>query len=109
MTKSVTDKHVSPCKLLALTFVRTNELIGALWSEFDLDNTIWIIPAERMKMRTEHVVPLASQALELLSELKEISANSRFVFPGRNPSKTISNNTMLFRRLQQTHHKQLLR
>lgn len=83
-------------QLLALTFVRTNELIGALWSEFDFDNALWIIPAERMKMRTEHVVPLANQALELLSELKEISGNSRFVFPGRNPSKPISNNTMLF-------------
>jgi integrase len=50
-------------QLLALTFVRTNELIGALWSEFDLDSALWIIPAERMKMRTEHVVPLARQSL----------------------------------------------
>jgi len=44
--------------LLALTFVRTNELIGALWEEFDLTNALWIVPATRMKMRSEHVVPL---------------------------------------------------
>ena len=83
-------------QLLAQTFVRTNELIGAEWTEFDLDNALWIIPAGRMKMKAEHVVPLARQALALLSELKEISGGSRFVFPGRNRDKPISNNTMLF-------------
>jgi integrase len=83
-------------QLLAQTFVRTNELIGAEWTEFDLDNALWIIPAGRMKMKAEHVVPLARQALAILSELKEISGGSRFVFPGRNRDKPISNNTMLF-------------
>lgn len=83
-------------QLLAQTFVRTNELIGAEWAEFDLDNSLWIIPARRMKMKAEHVVPLARQALSILNELKEISGGSRFVFPGRNRSKPISNNTMLF-------------
>jgi integrase len=83
-------------QLLAQTFVRTNELIGAEWTEFDLDNALWIIPAGRMKMKAEHVVPLARQALVILSELKEISGGSRFVFPGRNRDKPISNNTMLF-------------
>ena len=83
-------------QLLAQTFVRTNELIGAEWTEFDLDNALWIIPAQRMKMKTEHVVPLARQALAMLAELKEISGGSRFVFPGRHRSKPISNNTMLF-------------
>ena len=83
-------------QLLAQTFVRTNELIGAEWTEFDLDNALWIIPAGRMKMKTEHVVPLARQALAILAELKEISGGSRFVFPGRNRDKPISNNTMLF-------------
>ncbi len=83
-------------QLLAQTFVRTNELIGAEWSEFDLDNALWIIPAGRMKMKTEHVVPLATQARDILAELKEISGGSRFVFPGRNRDKPISNNTMLF-------------
>lgn len=83
-------------QLLAQTFVRTNELIGAEWTEFDLDNALWIIPAGRMKMKTEHVVPLAEQALAILAELKEISGGSRLVFPGRNRDKPISNNTMLF-------------
>jgi len=83
-------------RLLALTFVRTGELIGAEWSEIDLDSAVWIIPAARMKMRTEHVVPLSRQALETLREVRAIGGGSRFVFPGRNPDKPISNNTMLF-------------
>ncbi len=83
-------------QLLAQTFVRTNELIGAEWGEFDLENALWIIPAGRMKMKTEHIVPLARQALTILAELKQISYGSRFVFPGRNRDKPISNNTMLF-------------
>ena len=83
-------------QLLTLTFVRTNELIGALWTEFDLDNALWIVPAERMKMRSEHVVPLTSRALEIIAELKTIAGNSRYLLPGRNPNKPISNNTLLF-------------
>ena len=83
-------------QLLAQTFVRTSELIGAEWVEFDLDHALWIIPAGRMKMKTEHIVPLARQAITLLTELKQISRGSRFVFPGRNRDKPISNNTMLF-------------
>ena len=51
-------------KLMALTFVRTSELIGAKWVEFDLEAARWDIPAERMKMRTPHIVPLARQALK---------------------------------------------
>jgi integrase len=83
-------------QLLAQTFVRTNELIGAEWVEFDLNNASWIIPAGRMKMKAEHVVPLSRQALAMLAAVKEISGASRFVFPGRNRDKPISNNTMLF-------------
>src|ERR1019366_5136307 len=83
-------------QLLAQTFVRTKELIGAEWVEFDRDNALWIIPAGRMKMKAEHVVPLTRQGLATLSELKEISGGSRYVFPGRNRDKPISNNTLLF-------------
>jgi integrase len=83
-------------QLLAQTFVRTNELIGAEWQEIDLDAALWTIPAERMKMKTEHVVPLARQTVALLGELKPISGTSRYLLPGRNPANTISNNTMLF-------------
>lgn len=83
-------------KLMALTFVRTGELIGARWSEFDLDAHRWEIPADRMKMRTPHIVPLSSQAVDVLRVLQEISGHREFVFPGeRNPRKTISNNTIL--------------
>ncbi|HZD50381.1 MAG TPA: integrase arm-type DNA-binding domain-containing protein, partial [Silvibacterium sp.] len=63
-------------QLLAQTFVRTNELIAAEWTEFDLDHVLWIIPAERMKMKTEHVVPLSRQAIAILAELKELSGGS---------------------------------
>ncbi len=83
-------------RLLALTFVRTGELIGAQWDEIDLDGAAWIVPAERMKMRTEHVVPLSRQALDVLREIKSLAGDSRYVLPGRNPDKPISNNTMLF-------------
>jgi integrase len=83
-------------RLLALTFVRTNELIGAQWEEFDLDSATWIIPAQRMKMKTEHAVPLSRQAVNILRDLKVVAGTSRYVFPGRNLDKPISNNTMLF-------------
>jgi integrase len=82
--------------MLAHTFVRTAELIGATWDEIDLDNSIWCIPAERMKMKTEHLVPLSKQSLAILAEQRALAGNSRFVFPGRNPAVPMSNNTMLF-------------
>lgn len=83
-------------QLLAMTFVRTNELISAEWPEFDLDGALWVVPASRMKMKQEHIVSLSQQAIALLKELKEIGGGSRFVFPGRNRDKPVSNNTMLF-------------
>lgn len=83
-------------KLLALTFVRTGELIGARWEEFDLPRQRWNIPAERMKMRTPHIVPLSTQALEVLALLRDLSGETEWVFPGeRNPKKCMSNNTIL--------------
>ncbi|PJR34229.1 integrase [Escherichia coli O157:H7 str. TW14313] len=78
-------------KLLMITGVRTIELRAALWQEFDLDNAIWEIPAERMKMRRPHLVPLSSQAVDLLNELKIMTGNYRYVFPGRNdPNRPMS-------------------
>lgn len=68
-------------KLMLLTFVRTSELIEAKWPEFDLGNSVWIIPAERMKMKREHVVPLSTQAIQAINELKNISGHREFVFP----------------------------
>lgn len=83
-------------RLLMLTFVRTKELIESKWSEFDLDNAQWVIPAERMKMRNEHIVPLSKQALEILHDLKERNGHWEWVFPGHHsPRKHMSNNTIL--------------
>src|SRR4051812_23803185 len=83
-------------KLLALTFVRTSELIEARWSEIDFDAAEWRIPAERMKMKRLHIVPLAPQAIQILRTLQVISGHSEFLFPGdRDPKKSMSNNTIL--------------
>ena len=83
-------------KLMAHTFVRTGELIGARWEELDLEERRWNIPAERMKMKTPHIVPLSSQAIELLETLKIRTGKGALLFPGdRDRNKPISNNTIL--------------
>lgn len=83
-------------KLMALTFVRTSELIGARWAEFDLAAARWDIPAERMKMKTPHVVPLSTQAVEVLRTLQLLTGGRELLFPGeRDHAKPMSNNTIL--------------
>jgi integrase len=83
-------------KLLALTFVRTGELIGARWSEIDFDESRWNVPPERMKMKKPHIVPLSRQAVDVLNTLHAISGNRELVFPGdRDPKTAMSNNTIL--------------
>jgi integrase len=83
-------------KLMSFTFVRTSELIGAKWAEFDIEGARWDIPAERMKMRTPHIVPLAKQAVEVLEILRTLTGKSEWLFPGdRNTKKSMSNNTIL--------------
>ena len=83
-------------KLMALTFVRTGELIGAKWAEFNLDAARWDIPGERMKMKTPHIVPLSEQALDVLRTLQTVTGDSVLLFPGeRDHSRPISNNTIL--------------
>ncbi|WJV65983.1 integrase arm-type DNA-binding domain-containing protein [Pectobacteriaceae bacterium CE70] len=82
---------VLAARLLILTGVRTGELRGAFWSEFDLEKALWEIPAERMKMKRPHLVPLSTQALEIVQQLKVMSGQYPLVFPGRNdPRKTMS-------------------
>lgn len=77
--------------LLILTGVRTGELGGAFWSEFDLEKAVWGIPADRMKMKRPHLVPLSTQALEIVQQLKVMSGQYPLVFPGRNdPRKAMS-------------------
>ena len=84
-------------KLMVILFVRTRELIEAKWEELDLENAIWRIPAERMKLRVEHLVPLPKQALALFYELKQFKGKSEYVFPGDiNPKRPMSNNTLLY-------------
>jgi len=86
------------CFALKLTphlFVRPGELRRAEWSEFDLEKAIWIIPAEKMKMRYPHVVPLSRQALELLDSAKAISEGQRYVFSSLYPgNRPMSENTI---------------
>lgn len=70
-----------------LTLVRPSEASGARWAEIDLDAKLWSIPAERMKSKRKHVVPLSPQALEILEVMKPISAHRKHVFPSRNDPK----------------------
>lgn len=96
---------VLAARLLILTGVRTGELRGAFWSEFDLEKAVWEIPAERMKMKRPHLVPLSTQALEIVQQLKVISGQYPLVFPGRNdPRKTMSeaNINQVFKRIGYT-------
>ncbi|HEX2552501.1 MAG TPA: integrase arm-type DNA-binding domain-containing protein [Microvirga sp.] len=83
--------------LMAYTFVRTQELRGAAWSEFDFERATWRVPAERMKMGEEHIVPLSRQAIELLQSLRLLTGRSVLVFPNeRDPQKPMSENTVLY-------------
>ena len=82
-------------RLMLLTFVRTVELRGALWAEIDLDRAEWRIPAERMKMREPHIVPLSRQAVELLRELHTHTGGRGMLFPNyRNPKACMTATTL---------------
>ena len=83
-------------RLAPLVFVRPGELRKAEWSEFDLDSAMWRISAERMKMRTEHLVPLSRQAVEILRELHHLTGAARYVFPSvRTTGRAMSENAVL--------------
>lgn len=83
-------------QLMALTFVRTGELIGARWNEIDLTKKEWRIPAERMKMRSSHIVPLSQQAMTVIENIRKLAADDVLLFPSeRRDGKTMSNNTIL--------------
>ena len=82
-------------QMMALVFVRTGELIPAQWSEFDRREKLWSIPAERMKMRRAHVVPLSRQLLTVLDELWERRRNDAWVFPGERSCPYMNKNSML--------------
>lgn len=83
-------------KLLMLTFARTEELIGARWEEFDLDNALWVIPSHRTKMRREHYIPLSVQVVEILNHLKDQYPKSPWILPSPNGHQNhVSNNIVL--------------
>lgn len=81
-------------RLLLLTAVRTGELRPAEWTEFDLDAKEWRIPKERMKMRAPHIVPLATQAVTLLEQLRVLTGYSRYLFPNHGKHPFMSENTI---------------
>jgi len=82
--------------LLALTFVRTGELIGAKWDEIDWDRQEWRIPKERMKMKRPHMVPLSKQSREILKDLHKITGSKVHIFHSNiSEAKHISNGTIL--------------
>lgn len=83
-------------RLAPLVFVRPGELRHAEWTEFNLDKAEWNIPAEKMKIRLPHLVPLAPQAVEILRELQPLTGTSQFVFPSaRSAKRPMSNNAVL--------------
>lgn len=82
-------------QLMALLFPRPGELRAAQWSEIDLDSGVWAIPSDRTKMRREHRVPLAEQAIAIFRELQEITGGGRLVFPSiRSTQRPMSENTL---------------
>lgn len=82
-------------KLAPLVFVRPGELRHAEWSEIDLDASEWKIPAEKMKMRQAHIVPLSRQAVAVLQDLHPLTGSGRYIFPSvRSASRPMSNNTI---------------
>ena len=85
-------------KLLVLTFVRSGEIRGAKWEEIDFEKAQWRIPAERMKMKEIHIVPLCRQSIEILKELHELTYDkpSSYIFPSQqSPLRIMSENTFL--------------
>ena len=82
-------------EFLILTAARTGEVVGATWSEIDLDAKVWTVPADRMKAGKEHRVPLCERAIEILTSIDSGQAGSDFVFPGWKAKTGLSNGAML--------------
>jgi integrase len=80
-------------EFLILTAARTSEVIYASWSEVDVKKQIWIVPAERMKTRREHRVPLSAAAVAVLTRAKDLEGD--YIFPGRAPDAPLSNMALL--------------
>lgn len=87
-------------KLLAILFCRPSELREATWAEFDFENALWNIPEQRMKKRREHIIPLPTQAMQLLNELKPLSGQSEYLFPSRSNSHKPKSDTVFIMALR---------
>lgn len=81
-------------RLLARTALRPGELRRGLWDELDMEKAEWRIPAERMKMRRPHLVPLSTQALAILWDQWEVSGNAKLIFPGMRSGRPLSDAAM---------------
>lgn len=82
-------------EFMIMTAARTGEVLGAKWSEIDLDAKLWTIPGTRMKAGQEHRVPLSERCVAILRSAKDLAGGSHFVFPGANPNKPLSNMVFL--------------
>ncbi|AIY37024.1 TPA: tyrosine-type recombinase/integrase [Acinetobacter baumannii] len=87
-------------KLLSMLFCRPSELREATWDEFDLENSLWEIPEHRMKKRREHIIPLPTQAVQLLNELRALSGKSEYLFPSRSNSNKPKSDTVFIMALR---------
>ena len=87
---------IAALQLSPLLFVRPGELRGAEWAEIDLDTAEWVIPASKMKMKVDHLVPLCTQAVAVLQHMKKLTGTRRYVFPsiGRSEDRPMSENTI---------------
>ena len=100
LMRSIFEYQGHPCtvaalKLCPLVFVRPGELRTAEWSEIDLDSAEWRIPGSKMKMKVDHLVPLSTQAVEILRGVQPISGHGRYVFPSlRTGERPMSENTI---------------
>lgn len=108
IAKFVHDLESAPCSkpvqialsLLLLTFVRPCELRGAYWEEFDLEKRLWVVPAERVKMREKHLVPLSQQSIAVLKGLYALDGRRPQLFPNRRSSDRTMSPTTLNRCLE---------
>lgn len=92
--RSKQDASSRCLEFLILTATRTGEARGATWSEIDLENKLWVIPAQRMKAKAEHRVPLSERAVEILREMQAVQT-CEYVFAGKKPHTPISDMAML--------------
>jgi integrase len=94
-TRAVSEGVKIAFELLILTATRTSEVLKAKWSEIDLENGVWTVPATRMKAGREHRIPLSPRCFEIFIRAQELAAGSDYVFPGRSGRAPMSNMVFL--------------